>query len=178
MTSRRLPAQAAVPVRESGSECRTFTNMKANVREWPASARERDILLVIGYSIACLLLYEDYVWVSLGNAMKAKQSKASTWLLRLRTRSSQLLPQWNPNPGCSGRESSLLPSGCLGGTPLRRKPVRFRQSPPPCALPASANLRGASELTELLRNLKNMTFNRRHCQWRWFSGGAHDRFQD
>jgi hypothetical protein len=26
-------------------------------------------------SIACLLLYEDYVWVSLGNAMKAKQSK-------------------------------------------------------------------------------------------------------
>jgi hypothetical protein len=24
---------------------------------------------------ACLLLYEDYVWVSLGNAMKAKQSK-------------------------------------------------------------------------------------------------------
>jgi hypothetical protein len=26
--------------------------------------------------IACLLLYEDYVWVSLGNAMKAKQSKA------------------------------------------------------------------------------------------------------
>ena len=27
-------------------------------------------------SIACLLLYEDYVWVSLGNAMKAKQSKA------------------------------------------------------------------------------------------------------
>ncbi len=25
--------------------------------------------------IACLLLYEDYVWVSLGNAMKAKQSK-------------------------------------------------------------------------------------------------------
>ena len=28
-------------------------------------------------SIACLLLYEDYVWVSLGNAMKAKQSKAT-----------------------------------------------------------------------------------------------------
>ncbi len=28
-------------------------------------------------SIACLLLYEDYVWVSLGNAMKAKQSKVS-----------------------------------------------------------------------------------------------------
>jgi hypothetical protein len=30
-------------------------------------------------SIACLLLYvyEDYVWVSLGNAMKAKQSKSS-----------------------------------------------------------------------------------------------------
>ncbi len=28
-------------------------------------------------SIACLLLYEDYVWVSLGNAMKAKQSKAN-----------------------------------------------------------------------------------------------------
>jgi hypothetical protein len=27
-------------------------------------------------SMACLLLYEDYVWVSLGNAMKAKQSKA------------------------------------------------------------------------------------------------------
>jgi hypothetical protein len=26
-------------------------------------------------SIACLLLYEDYVWVSLGNAMKAKQAK-------------------------------------------------------------------------------------------------------
>jgi hypothetical protein len=25
-------------------------------------------------SIACLLLYEDYVWVSLENAMKAKQS--------------------------------------------------------------------------------------------------------
>jgi hypothetical protein len=32
-------------------------------------------------SIACLLLYEDYVWVSLGNAMKAKQSKAKTPLL-------------------------------------------------------------------------------------------------
>jgi hypothetical protein len=31
-------------------------------------------------SIACLLLYEDYVWVSLGNAMKAKQSKGRyTW---------------------------------------------------------------------------------------------------
>jgi len=29
-------------------------------------------------SIACLLLYEDYVWVSLGNAMKAKQSEAKT----------------------------------------------------------------------------------------------------
>jgi hypothetical protein len=29
-----------------------------------------------GKAIACLLLYEDYVWVSLGNAMKAKQSKA------------------------------------------------------------------------------------------------------
>ena len=29
-------------------------------------------------SIACLLLYEDYAWVSLGNAMKAKQSKASS----------------------------------------------------------------------------------------------------
>jgi hypothetical protein len=29
-------------------------------------------------SIACLLLYEDYVWVSLGNAMKAKQSKAKS----------------------------------------------------------------------------------------------------
>jgi hypothetical protein len=28
-------------------------------------------------SIACLLLYEDYVWVSLGNAVKAKQSKAT-----------------------------------------------------------------------------------------------------
>jgi hypothetical protein len=28
-------------------------------------------------SITCLLLYEDYVWVSLGNAMKAKQSKAT-----------------------------------------------------------------------------------------------------
>ncbi len=27
-------------------------------------------------SIACLLFYEDYVWVSLGNEMKAKQSKA------------------------------------------------------------------------------------------------------
>ncbi len=27
-------------------------------------------------SIACLLLYEDYVWVSLGNAMKTQQSKA------------------------------------------------------------------------------------------------------
>jgi hypothetical protein len=27
-------------------------------------------------SIACLLLCEDYVWVSLGNAMKAKQSTA------------------------------------------------------------------------------------------------------
>jgi hypothetical protein len=25
-------------------------------------------------SIACLLLYEDHVWVSLGNEMKAKQS--------------------------------------------------------------------------------------------------------
>jgi hypothetical protein len=30
-------------------------------------------------SIACLLFHEDYVWVSLGNAMKAKQSKAK-WL--------------------------------------------------------------------------------------------------
>jgi hypothetical protein len=29
-------------------------------------------------SIACLLFYEDYVWASLGNAMKAKQSKAWT----------------------------------------------------------------------------------------------------
>ena len=29
-------------------------------------------------SIACLLLYEDYVWVSLGNAMKAKQSNYTT----------------------------------------------------------------------------------------------------
>ncbi len=27
-------------------------------------------------SIACLLLYEDYVWVSLGNVMKAKRTKA------------------------------------------------------------------------------------------------------
>jgi hypothetical protein len=26
--------------------------------------------------LACLLLYEDYVWVSLRNAIKAKQSKA------------------------------------------------------------------------------------------------------
>jgi hypothetical protein len=26
-------------------------------------------------STACLLLYEDYVWVSLGNAIKPKQSK-------------------------------------------------------------------------------------------------------
>ena len=32
-------------------------------------------------SIACLLLYEDYVWVSLGNAMKAKQSKAKVGLV-------------------------------------------------------------------------------------------------
>jgi hypothetical protein len=29
-------------------------------------------------SIACLLLYEDFVWVSLGNAMKAKQSKVAS----------------------------------------------------------------------------------------------------
>jgi hypothetical protein len=33
--------------------------------------------------IACLLLYEDYVWVSLGNAMKAKakskSGKVQTW---------------------------------------------------------------------------------------------------
>ena len=28
-------------------------------------------------SIACLLLYEDYVWVSLGNAMKAKAEAAA-----------------------------------------------------------------------------------------------------
>jgi hypothetical protein len=28
-----------------------------------------------------LLLYEDYVWVSLGNAMKAKQSKANKFKL-------------------------------------------------------------------------------------------------
>jgi hypothetical protein len=27
-------------------------------------------------SISCLLLYEGYVWVSLGNAMKAQQSRA------------------------------------------------------------------------------------------------------
>jgi hypothetical protein len=27
-------------------------------------------------SIACLFLYEDYVWVSLGKAMKAKHRKA------------------------------------------------------------------------------------------------------
>jgi hypothetical protein len=33
-------------------------------------------------SIACLLLYEDYVWVSLGNAMKARQSKAKQRLGR------------------------------------------------------------------------------------------------
>jgi hypothetical protein len=35
-------------------------------------------------AIVRLLLYEDYVWVSLGNAMKAKQSKAkqsSVWVL-------------------------------------------------------------------------------------------------
>jgi hypothetical protein len=39
-------------------------------------------------SIACLLLYGDYVWVSLGNAMKAKQSKAkqTTWRKVLATR--------------------------------------------------------------------------------------------
>jgi hypothetical protein len=35
-------------------------------------------------SIACLLLYEDYVWVSLGNAMKAKQSKAFALIAFLR----------------------------------------------------------------------------------------------
>jgi hypothetical protein len=29
-------------------------------------------------SIACLLLHEDYVWVSFANAMNAKQSKASS----------------------------------------------------------------------------------------------------
>jgi hypothetical protein len=29
-------------------------------------------------SMACLLLYEDYVWVSHGNARKAKQSKATS----------------------------------------------------------------------------------------------------
>ena len=29
-------------------------------------------------SIACLLLYEDYVWVSLGNAMKATAKCAPT----------------------------------------------------------------------------------------------------
>ncbi len=34
-------------------------------------------------SIACLLLYEDYVWVSLGNVMKAKQSKAKQSNLKL-----------------------------------------------------------------------------------------------
>jgi hypothetical protein len=28
-------------------------------------------------SVVTVLLYEDYVWVSLGNAMKAKQSKGS-----------------------------------------------------------------------------------------------------
>jgi hypothetical protein len=28
-------------------------------------------------SIACLLLSEDHVWVSLGNAMNAKQSEAN-----------------------------------------------------------------------------------------------------
>ncbi len=30
------------------------------------------------FCTACLLLYVDYVWVSLGNTMKAKQSKACT----------------------------------------------------------------------------------------------------
>ncbi len=29
---------------------------------------------LVMHSIACVLLYEDYVWVSLGNAMKAKQN--------------------------------------------------------------------------------------------------------
>jgi hypothetical protein len=35
-------------------------------------------------SIACVLLYEDYVWISLGNAMKAKQSKANNVVAEVR----------------------------------------------------------------------------------------------
>jgi hypothetical protein len=31
-------------------------------------------------SIACLLLYEDYVWVSLGNAMKANLKQSNSGL--------------------------------------------------------------------------------------------------
>jgi hypothetical protein len=41
-------------------------------------------------SIACLLLYEAYVWVSLGNAMKAKQSEAK----QLETKFLNLVPQF------------------------------------------------------------------------------------
>ncbi len=32
-------------------------------------------------AVACNLLYEDYVWVSLGNAMKATQSKVQESML-------------------------------------------------------------------------------------------------
>ncbi len=35
----------------------------------------QSVSLCMHASIACLLLYEDYVWASLANAMKAKQRK-------------------------------------------------------------------------------------------------------
>ena len=54
-------------------------------------------------AIVRLLLYEDYVWVSLGNAMKAKQSKAKYVFATLGRRSIDSRPGFFPPSSPAGR---------------------------------------------------------------------------
>jgi hypothetical protein len=63
-------------------------------------------------SIACLLLYEDYVWVSLGNAMKAKQSNLKAKQLQIESKGPDNLnpSHWHDTDTASG---NLKPAAVL-----------------------------------------------------------------
>jgi hypothetical protein len=60
-------------------------------------------------SIACLLLYEDYVWVSLENAMKTKQSKAKLVISSVNKPAGKML-----------RLKHVHPPSTTGTTPVRK----------------------------------------------------------
>jgi hypothetical protein len=66
--------------------------------------------------VSCLLLYEDYVWVSLGNAMKAKQSKAkvvSTGGDNLKLNLEAQIPRKCVLDGCKANGTGWRASGRL-----------------------------------------------------------------